>query len=105
MSYRSTAEHLCERKGLFMIESDLRPLILNDNLRTATIAYVPNDPADRHAGYLYLLASEKGPLLGVPGIIGAMDGSEPDTDSAVALIGRPISPWELRNDGWYAEIL
>jgi hypothetical protein len=87
-----------------MIESDLQPFTLSDNARTATIAYVPNDPSDKHAGYLYLLASENGPLLGVPGIIGGLDGSEPDSDSAAALVGRPISPWKLRDDGWYAEI-
>jgi len=87
-----------------VIEPDLRLLTLSDNVRSATIAYVPNDPADKHAGYLYLLATENGPLLAIPGIIGAMDGSEPDSDSAAASIGRPISPWKLRNDGWYAEI-
>jgi len=87
-----------------MIESDFSALTLSTGVCAAKIAYVPNDPTDKYAGYLYLLAGERGPLLGFPGIIGGVDGSEPDSASAEALIGRPIGPWQLRSDGWYAEI-
>jgi hypothetical protein len=87
-----------------MIESDFRPLRARYDVRTPTVAYVPNEQGGRYAGYLYLLASADGPILSVPGIIGGLDDSEPVTASAEALIGRPIGSWELRPDGWYAEI-
>jgi hypothetical protein len=87
-----------------MIESDFRPLRARDTVRTPTVAYVPNELGGRYAGYLYLLAGAEGPVLSVPGIIGGIDDSEPDSASAEALIGGPIGPWELRTDGWYAEI-
>jgi hypothetical protein len=87
-----------------MIESDFRPLRARYDVRTPTVAYVPNEQGGKYAGYLYLLASADGPILSVPGIIGGLDDSEPDTASAEALIGRPIGSWDLRPDGWYAEI-
>ena len=87
-----------------MIESDFRPLRAHDNVHTPTVAYVPNELGGKYAGYLYLLASPEGPVVSVPGIVGGMDDSEPDSASAEALIGGPIGPWELRTDGWYAEI-
>ena len=65
---------------------------------------MPNARAGKYAGYLYLMASPEGPVLSVPGIIGDRDNSEPDSDCAEALIGRPIGPWVLGADGWYAEI-
>ena len=68
------------------------------------IAYVPNERGGKYAGYLYLLAGVEGPVLGVPGIVGGIDDSEPDSASAEALIGSPLGPWEQRTDGWYAEI-
>lgn len=89
-----------------MIESDLQVALSPDRrvATSATVAYVPNGYS-RYAGYLYLLADMEGTVLSVPGIVGGLDESEPDTASAEALIGRPIGPWELRQDGWYAAIL
>jgi hypothetical protein len=87
-----------------MIDSDFRPPGARNNVRLPTVAYVPNELGGKYAGYLYVLASAEGPVLSVPGIIGGIDDSEPDSASAEALIGRPIGPWELRTDGWYAEI-
>jgi hypothetical protein len=87
-----------------MIESDFRPQRTRYNLRIPTVAHVPNELGGKYAGYLYLLASAEGPVLSVPGIIGGVDDSEPDSSSVEALIGRPIGPWELRTDGWYADI-
>ena len=87
-----------------MIDSDFRPPGARNNVRPPTVAYVPNELGGKYAGYLYVLASAEGPVLSVPGIIGGIDDSEPDSASAEALIGRPIGPWELRTDGWYAEI-
>ncbi len=96
---------ISERKGLFpMIESDFRPLRARYDLRSPKVAYVPNEQGGKYAGYLYLLAGADGPVLSVPGIVGGLDDSEPDTASAEALIGSQIGPWELRPDGWYAEI-
>ncbi|MGD0984836.1 MAG: hypothetical protein ABSA65_13630 [Acidimicrobiales bacterium] len=87
-----------------MIESDFRPLRARHDVHNPTVAHVPNARGGKYAGYLYLLASAEGPVLSVPGIVGGLDDSEPDSASAEALIGRPIGPWELRTDGWYAEI-
>ena len=87
-----------------MIGSDFRPLSALDGASVPKVAFVPNELGGRYAGYLYLLASVDGPVLSVPGIIGGIDDSEPDTASAEALIGCPIGAWELRPDGWYAEI-
>ena len=89
-----------------MIDSDFRALrtLSVSDLLPATIAYVPNQLGGRYVGYLYLLASADGSVLGAPGIIGGVDDSEPDSASAEALIGCPIGPGELRRDGWYAEI-
>ena len=86
-----------------MIESDVRTPEAPERVCNATVAYVPNGYS-KYAGYLYLLATSDGTVLSVPGIVGGLDDSEPDADSAEALIGRPIGPWELRQDGWYAEI-
>jgi len=86
-----------------MIEADVRTQRAPESVCRATVAYVPNGYS-KYAGYLYLLASADGTILGVPGIVGGLDDSEPDTDSAEALIGQSIGPWELHQDGWYAEI-
>jgi hypothetical protein len=87
-----------------LLESDWRPRIARSDVCTAAVAFVPNARAGKYAGYLYLMASPEGPVLSVPGIIGDRDDSEPDSESAEALIGRPIGPWVLGADGWYAEI-
>lgn len=93
------------KRGLSVLESDLRPLLASEDVSVATVAYVPNALAGKYAGYLYLLATTDGPVLRVPGIIGdGNDEVEPDSASAEALIGRPIGPWVLSADGWYAEI-
>jgi hypothetical protein len=94
-----------ENKGVIVLESDIRPLAVRNDVCVATVAYVPNALAGRYAGYLYLLATASGPVLSVPGIIGdGDDQAEPESASAEALIGRPIGPWVLSADGWYAEI-
>jgi hypothetical protein len=88
-----------------VIESDLRtPVAPRIEPRTAKVAFVPNALAGKYAGYLYVMGGGEGPVLSVPGIIGAGDDSEPDSECAEALIGRPIGPWLLGADGWYAEI-
>jgi hypothetical protein len=93
------------KRGLSVLESDLRPLLVSEDVSVATVAYVPNALAGKYAGYLYLLATTDGPVLSVPGIIGdGNDEVEPDSASAEALIGRPIGPWVLSSDGWYAGI-
>lgn len=86
-----------------MIEPDVRTTTVQERDRGATVAYVPNG-FSKYAGYLYLLADADGPVVSVPGIVGGLDDCEPDAESAEALIGRPIGRWELRPDGWYAEI-
>lgn len=86
-----------------MIESDVRTKKAPERVAGAGVAYVPNGYS-KYAGYLYLLASADGSVLSVPGIVGGLDDTEPDTASAEALIGRPIGPWQLHRDGWYAEI-
>ena len=87
-----------------MMDSDFRPLSVLDGASVPEVAFVPNELGGRYAGYLFLLAGPDGPVLSLPGIIGGIDDSEPDTASAEALIGCPIGPWERRADGWYAEI-
>jgi hypothetical protein len=96
-----------------MIESDLSSRISPNEFQGATfgglgiapsVAFVPGVHAGKYAGYLYVMGSAEGPVLGVPGIIGGIDGSEPDSACAEALIGRPIGPWVQGPDGWYAQI-
>ena len=102
------------QRGLIMIESDSSARTTPNeapaqavgpaDVDTSQVAFVPGPHAGKYAGYLYVMASAEGPVLGVPGIIGGVDDSEPDSACAEALIGRPIGPWVQGPDGWYAEI-
>jgi hypothetical protein len=97
-----------------MIESDLSARVTPEELQTRAVgsagasitqvAFVPSAHGGKYAGYLHVMESAKGPVLRVPGIIGGIDDSEPDSACAEALIGRPIGPWVQGLDGWYAEI-
>jgi hypothetical protein len=97
-----------------MIESDLSARTTSNeapaqavgpaDVDTSQVAFVPGPRAGKYAGYLHVMASAEGPVLGVPGIIGGVDDSEPDSACAEALISRPIGPWVQGPDGWYAEI-
>jgi hypothetical protein len=111
---RSFEKHQPEKKGAFMIESDLSARITPNelpvttaksaNTSTTQVAFVPSSHAGKYAGYLYVMESSEGPVLSVPGIIGGIDDTEPDSACAEALIGRSIGPWLQGPDGWYAEI-
>jgi len=97
---------LDKREGLPMIDSDFRALRTPKRKR----------PPPRYDRLRTKPARRK--IRGLPLPVGerrwlrprrswhhrGVDDSEPDSASAEALIGCPIGPWELRRDGWYAEI-
>ena len=93
-----------EKGPVLMIESDFRPLRARYDVHNPTVAYVPNVHGGKYAGYLYLLASAGGPVLSVPGIVGGLDDSEPDSASAKAFDRPTDRTVGAPTDGWYVEI-
>ena len=87
-----------------MIDSDFRPLSALDGASVPQVAFVPNELGGRYAGYLYLWPARRVRFSASRASSGAWTTRSLTRASAEALIGGPIGPWELRTDGWYAEI-